>query len=287
MKKILLADPRGFCFGVERALGIVQKALDEKRKPLYVFNEIVHNKMIVGQLAAQGVTFTQDADSIPKGATVIISAHGISPQIRTKLSSHGLVIMDATCPLVEKVHAEAVDYGSRGYHIIYIGNKKHEEAIGVLGEAPGNVSVVETESDIDHIVPGKARYVVLTQTTLNIFETERLFERIKGRIPRVEFPDKKDLCRATTDRQLSVRALAKKVDMILILGSLNSSNSKKLREVANTEGVRAYLIDSKDDIDPSWLSGIDTLGISSGASAPEYLVEQTIERLIKDHGFTL
>ena len=285
MKKILLAEPRGFCFGVENALKIVNKSLRKYKKPLYVFNEIVHNKTIVTQLEKKGVIFTQNVDVIPKGTTVIISAHGISPLIYEKLRKKKLNILDATCPLVKKVHSEASFYTREGYHIIYIGNKEHEEAIGVLGETKKNVSIVEKEADITKIKTGLKKYVVLTQTTLNIFETEKLFKKIREAFPWVTFPDKKDMCRATTERQLAVQKLAAECDAFLIIGSQNSSNSKKLKEVAEASGCRSYLIDSYKDIQPGWLTSVNTVGVSSGASASDELVTKTIEHLVKKYGF--
>lgn len=286
MKKILLATPRGFCFGVERALQIVKDALRKKSKQLYVYNEIVHNKVIIEELKEKGVIFTQDLNKIPKGATVIISAHGAAPLVPEKLRKKKVTILDATCPLVQKVHKEAAYYTNEGYHIIYIGNKDHEEAIGVLGETKGNVSIVEKDADISKVTPGKKRYVVLTQTTLNIHETERLFTQIKQTFPWVEFPDHKDLCRATTERQQAVEALAEQCDAFLIIGSQNSSNAKKLKEIAASH-CPAYLIDGPGDIDPVWLKDVETLGLSSGASTPEKLVEQTVAFLIKKYGYKI
>jgi 4-hydroxy-3-methylbut-2-enyl diphosphate reductase len=286
VKKLLLAQPRGFCFGVENALKIVTKALKKHKKPLYVFNEIVHNKTIVEQLEKKGVVFTQKIQDIPKQATVIISAHGISPETILKFQKKELNILDATCPLVQKVHKEASYYTENGYHIIYIGNKHHEEAIGVLGETNKNVSIVEKEADITRIKPGQQRYVVLTQTTLNIFETEKMFQKIKQAFPFVEFPDHKDLCRATTERQQAVQQLAARCDTFLIIGSQNSSNAQKLKEIA-AAFCPAYLIDSPRDIRPEWLKDINVLGLSSGASTPEDIVEDTISFLIQEHDFQL
>ncbi|MFC1517927.1 4-hydroxy-3-methylbut-2-enyl diphosphate reductase [Candidatus Margulisiibacteriota bacterium] len=276
MKKILLAKPRGVFFGVEKALQIVNDAIAKYKQPIYVFNEIVHNKTIVDALKQKGVTFTQDVTAVPENSVLIYSAHGVSPKVREHFKNKKVIVLDATCPLVEQVHNKAKQYAKDGYHIIYIGHKKHEEAVGVIGEAPDNISIVETNVDIPNIKKDQPKYIILTQTTLNIFEVEKLFEQIKQAIPKVEFPDKKDICMATTSRQKAVKELAVKCQVFLILGSQNSSNSRRLKEVAEAEGSKAHLVDSSKDIDPEWLKATKMLGISSGASAPEYLVEEVI-----------
>jgi 4-hydroxy-3-methylbut-2-en-1-yl diphosphate reductase len=286
MKKILLSEPRGFCSGVKKALQIVDEALIEHKNRIYVFNEIVHNKTIVEGLKSKGVIFTQDPSVITDNSILIYSAHGVSPEIKKQFQGKNISIIDATCPLVEKVHQEVIKYTDNGYHIIYIGKKDHDEAKGVIGEAPDNISVIESEKDINDINKTKNKFVVLTQTTLNVYEAEKLMQKIKDFIPAVEFPDKKDLCYATTSRQEAVKELAGKCDLFLILGSQNSSNSQKLKEVATTEGCNSYLIDSYKDIDDNWLENVETIGISSGASAPEYLIEQTITFLKETHGFS-
>ncbi|MBU0580510.1 MAG: 4-hydroxy-3-methylbut-2-enyl diphosphate reductase [Candidatus Margulisbacteria bacterium] len=287
IKKILLAKPRGFCFGVEKALEIVNNALSKYKQQIYVFNEIVHNKTIVNDLKNKGVIFTQDPREVKEGSVLIFSAHGVSPKIREYFQGKNVAILDATCPLVAQVHKKAIRYAKEGFHIIYIGHKNHEEAQGVIGEVPNNISVVEILSDIKNIQASQNKYIVLTQTTLNVFEIENIFQKIKEAIPHVVFPDKKDLCQATTARQQAVKALAKKCDTFLILGSQNSSNSRRLKEVAKAAGPKAYLIDSFKDINSAWLKNTKVLGISSGASAPEYLVEETISCLINNYSFEL
>ncbi len=286
VKKILLAEPRGFCFGVKNALKIVEEAISKyPNSPIYVYNEIVHNKTIVNDLKEKGIIFTREITDIPQAAVVIISAHGAPPAIKKEIELKNLILMDATCPLVKKVHDEVNKYSSLGYHIIYIGSKNHDEARGVIAENPGNISVIGNEEDIEKIKPSEQKYMVLTQTTLNMFEVAELFKKIKNKLPNVHFPEKKDLCYATAERQNTVKELAPQCELFLVLGSENSSNSRKLRDIA-AEHCPAYLIDNYHEISPDWLTNVNTIGITSGASAPEFLVEELILYLNKQ-GFSL
>jgi 4-hydroxy-3-methylbut-2-enyl diphosphate reductase len=287
VKKIILSKPYGFCFGVKNALQIVDEVLAKyPGERIYVYNEIVHNKTIVEALAKKNVVFTKDISIIPDKAVVIFSAHGVPPQIRIKLAKKQAVIYDATCHLVQKVHDEVNKYSAQGYHVIYIGSKSHDEAIGVIAENPGNISIVETAEDIKNIKTGFKKYIVLTQTTLNMFEVEKLFERIKQKIPQVEFPDKKDLCYTTTSRQQAVTKNAQKCDLLLVVGSKNSSNSKKLKEIA-AQYCPAHLIDNTQEIVPAWLKNAETICLTSGASAPDHLIDDIINVLKSNYGFSL
>lgn len=288
IKRIILSKPYGFCFGVKNALQIVNEVLAKYpgQRMIYVYNEIVHNKTIVDDLAKKNVTFTKDLSVIPKNAVVIFSAHGVPPQIRTALKEKKAIIYDATCPLVQKVHDEVNNYSAQGYHVIYIGSKSHDEAAGVIAENPGNISVVETAKDIKTIKTGFKKYIVLTQTTLNMFEVEKLFEQIKAKVTHVEFPNKKDLCYTTTSRQKAVAENAKKCDLFLIVGSKNSSNSKKLKEIAG-QFCPAHLIDNAQEIAPVWLKNTETVCLTSGASAPDHLIDDIIYVLKSKYGFSL
>lgn len=284
-KKIFLSKPYGFCFGVKNALKIVEEVLSKyPKQKIYVFNEIVHNKTIVDDLIKKHVVFTKDISAIPSDSIVIFSAHGVPPQVRSALKGKNTTIYDATCHLVQKVHDEVNKYSAKGYHIIYIGSKDHDEAIGVIAENPENISVVETAEDIKKIKPGYEKYIVLTQTTLNMFEVEKLFEKIKKQLPQVEFPDKKDLCYTTTTRQQAVAENAKKCDLFLVVGSKNSSNSKKLKDIAE-RFTKAYLIDNYKELNPEWLKGIENICLTSGASAPDHLIDEIINFLQKEYGY--
>lgn len=285
-KRILLAEPRGFCFGVKNALNIVEKAISKyPNQPIYVYNEIVHNKTIVENLKTRSIVFTQKIADIPERSVVIVSAHGAAPAIKTEIKQRNLILMDATCPLVKKVHDEVNKYSAAGYHIIYIGSRHHDEARGVIAENPKNISVVGNEADIEKIEKDHQKYMVLTQTTLNMFEVAELFKKIQLKLGNVHFPDKKDLCYATAERQNKVKELAPHCELFLVLGSENSSNSRKLRDIA-AQHCTAYLIDNYQEIEPTWLYNIQTIGITSGASAPEFLVEELISYLNKQ-GFIL
>ena len=285
-KRIFLAEPRGFCFGVKNALNIVEEAVNKyPQRAICLYNEIVHNRTVVDELKAKGIIFTKEIAKIPPNAVVIISAHGAPPMIKKEIELKNLILMDATCPLVQKIHDEVNKYSADGYHIIYIGSKDHDEAGGVIAENPHNISVVGSADDINKIETGHSKYMVLTQTTLNMFEVAELFKKIRNKLPNVDFPNKKDLCYATAERQSAVKKLAAQCDLFLVLGSENSSNSRKLRDIA-AEHCRAFLIDNYREIKPTWLNKVKAVGITSGASAPEFLVEELI-RYLNGQGFSL
>lgn len=286
VRTVFLSQPYGFCSGVKSALNIVDQALQKfKDKKIYIINEIVHNKTIVEDLFKKGVVFTKDVSSIPEGSVVIFSAHGVAPTVKQELSGKDLMILDATCPLVQKVHDEVKNYSKKGYHIIYICNKEHDEARGVIGENPANISVVENEADIEKIPAKFNNYAVLMQTTLDMFEVEKIVKEIKQRFPQVEFPEKKDLCFTTTLRQKAAKENAKKCDLFLVVGSKNSSNSKKLRDIAENSGCNAYLIDNYEEIKPDWLENVNSICLTSGASVPDRLINEILDLLTKKHGF--
>lgn len=288
MREIIVAAPRGFCAGVDRAISIVEKALDVYGTPLYVHHEIVHNRHVVEGLRAKGVIFVDTIAEIPDNQTVIFSAHGVSPAVVAEAKEKNLSVLDATCPLVTKVHIEARRYAREGYRIILIGHKDHIEARGTYGEAPGQMTIVETAADIDalRIEPG-ARVAYLTQTTLSVRDTRGLIELLKARFPQIEGPSSSDICYATTNRQEAVSAMAPQADVVFVIGSANSSNSNRLKELAESEGTRAYLIDSAADILPEHLAGVvKGIGITAGASAPEILVQQVTQRLQTEFGIS-
>ncbi len=275
--KILLAKPRGFCAGVDYAIGIVEEALQLFDKPIYILKEIVHNKLIVQELSQKGAQSVPSIDQVPKGSILIFSAHGVPPEFFTEAKTRGLNVIDATCPLVRKVHMEAIRFAKAGYTILYIGHKGHDEAVGVLAEVPGAIMLINDESEAKTVEPPQIeKLVYLTQTTLSVAETEKIVDILRMRFPNLEAPPVDDICYATTNRQLAVRELAKQSDLVLVLGSQNSSNSQRLRECAKEEGVTAYLIDSKDEIKNEWLKDIKTIGITAGASAPDKLVHEVI-----------
>lgn len=286
MKEIIVAAPRGFCAGVDRAISIVEKALEVYGAPLYVHHEIVHNKHVVEALREKGVVFVDTIDEIPAGQTVIFSAHGVSPAVVTSSKEKNLKILDATCPLVTKVHIEARRYARDGYKIVLIGHKDHIEARGTYGEAPEQMTIVETLEDIDllNFLP-EDKLAYLTQTTLSVRDTRGLIERLRARFPQIEGPSSSDICYATTNRQEAVSAIAPKVKVMFVIGSRNSSNSNRLKELAESEGTRAYLIDSAADITAAHFEGATSVGLTAGASAPEVLVQQVTERLKSEFGF--
>jgi len=279
-KRVLLAAPRGFCAGVVRAIDVVDLALECVDPPLYVRKEIVHNLHVVRGFEERGVRFVEELDQVPDRATVIFSAHGIAPRVREEAARRGLKVIDATCPLVTKVHLEAVRFGRLGYHIILIGHRGHEEVEGTLGEAPARIALVSSVAEAESVeVPDPGRVAYITQTTLSMEDTRPIVETLKRRFPKIEGPAKDDICYATQNRQLAVRALAKRAPVILVIGSKNSSNSNRLVEEAVLAGSRAYLVDDASEVDPAWLEGADTVGVTSGASAPEFLVDQMITKL--------
>jgi len=279
-RKLLLASPRGFCAGVVRAIDIVNIALERYGTPLFVRREIVHNKLVVNELRAKGTVFVEELDEVRPGCTVIFSAHGVSPDVRQEAKTRGLKVIDATCPLVTKVHHEAARFARTGHTIIMIGHADHDEVIGTLGEAPNAMIVVEHADDVDALeVPDPARVAYLTQTTLSVSDTRTVVERLRKKFPLIKEPASEDICYATQNRQNAVLQLAQRAEVLLVVGSPNSSNSRRLAEVAQSAGVPAHLIEDIQDIKLSWLSGIYVVGLTAGASAPEALVGKVMHFL--------
>ena len=275
---LLLAAPRGFCAGVDRAVLIVEKALEAYGPPVYVRHEIVHNTHVVDELRRKGAVFVEDEGEVPEGAVIVFSAHGSPPDAYRRSRELGHTLVDATCPLVTKVHAEAKRYAAAGLEVVLIGHEGHQEVVGTMGEAPESIRLVEAPDDVDALeVSDPERVAYITQTTLSMDDTVAIVERLRQRFPMLHQPKKDDICYATQNRQDAVKALAKESDVILVVGSETSSNSKRLVEVARAEGVPAYLVDEASQIDPAWFEGTDTVGLTSGASAPEVLVEGVIE----------
>jgi len=280
LKRILLASPRGFCAGVVRAIEIVDLELDCFDGPVFVRREIVHNRHVVRDFEARGVRFVQELDEVPDGATAVFSAHGVSPQVREQAVRRGLRVIDATCPLVTKVHLEAVRFAKMGFEILLVGHANHEEVEGTMGEAATQIRLVSTVDDAESIqVRDPQRVALITQTTLSMEDTRPIVETLRRRFPEIHVPAKDDICYATQNRQVAVRALAKQAPVILVVGSRNSSNSNRLVEEAQLAGARSYLVDDVTQIDPAWLAGVGTVGITSGASAPEFLVAEIVRRL--------
>lgn len=279
-RKVLLASPRGFCAGVVRAIDIVNLALERFGLPIYVRREIVHNKYVVSELKQKGVIFVDHLEEVPPGNRVIFSAHGIAPEVREEAIARRLKIIDATCPLVTKVHMEAIKYARLGYTIILIGHVDHDEVIGTLGEAPDSIRVLISADEVENLeVPDPAKVAYLTQTTLSLNDTKHIIESLRRKYPEIHGPACEDICYATQNRQSAVLELAQIAEIILVVGSANSSNSRRLVEVARSQGVPAYLIDDIDSIQPAWLTGIRRVGLTAGASAPEALVERVIHYL--------
>jgi 4-hydroxy-3-methylbut-2-enyl diphosphate reductase len=284
-KEIILLKPRGFCAGVVRAIDIVNIALEMYGAPIYVRKEIVHNFQVVADLSRKGAIFVDSADQVPEGARIIFSAHGVSPRVRQKTTERRLKVIDATCPLVTKVHLEAVRFAQTGYSIILIGHKDHDEVIGTLGEAPNQTWLISSEGEVETLnIPDPSRVAYLTQTTLSLEETKGIIAALKQKFPAIVGPPAQDICYATENRQLAVKAVAPRCDLLLVVGSTNSSNSNRLVEVASNAGLPAYLIENEQSIEPKWLENSHTIGVTAGASAPEYLVEQVI-RFLRQHGF--
>lgn len=278
--KILLASPRGFCAGVNMAIESLELALQAFGPPIYVYHEIVHNKYVVDSFRNRGVTFVDSLEEVPEASNLLFSAHGVSPEIRKFAAKRRLNAIDATCPLVTKVHLEAIRYAREGYTIFLIGHEGHDEVIGTMGEAPESMVLVETPEDVDRLpFDADARVAYLTQTTLSVDDANRIIDRLRQRFPRLVNPPKDDICYATQNRQDAVRKLAAEADLCLVLGSQNSSNSQRLRELAHDTGIPARLIDGPSDIDPSWFKGDETVLVTAGASAPETVVEQCIDWL--------
>lgn len=276
----MLASPRGFCAGVVRAIDIVNLALETYGQPLYVRREIVHNKYVVNELHQKGTIFVDELDEVPSGGRVIFSAHGVSPEVRAAAKARNLKVIDATCPLVTKVHHEAIRYAREGYTIILIGHEDHDEVIGTTGEAPTAIKVLCSAEEVDRVeVPDPGRVAYLTQTTLSLNDTKEIIARLRQRFPLIKAPASEDICYATQNRQSAVLELARQAEVILVVGSSNSSNSCRLVEVAQTTGVPAYLIDDIEDIETSWLAEVRVVGLTAGASAPEGLVERVLHYL--------
>ena len=278
LNKLLLAKPRGFCAGVDRAIDVVEMALTLYDGPIYVRKEIVHNKHVIQSLASKGVIFVDELDAVPEGAVVIFSAHGVSPEVRSMAAAKRLTVIDATCPLVTKVHQEAVRFAQEGRSIILVGHADHEEVVGTTGEAPDNIQVVGSVEEAERVqVSNPNQVAVTTQTTLGVDDTKEILDALKQRFPNIVAPSSDDICYATQNRQTAIKTLAKDTNLVLVLGSDNSSNSRRLREVAESAGARAYLIDDVSEIDPSWLKGVECVGVTAGASAPEHLVQEVVE----------
>ncbi|MBR5692885.1 MAG: 4-hydroxy-3-methylbut-2-enyl diphosphate reductase [Fibrobacter sp.] len=279
MKKLILATPRGFCAGVDRAIHVVEKALEKFGPPIYVRHEIVHNKFVVDTLKEKGVLFVDDVDEVPEGSVVIFSAHGVAEHIYSDAEARRLQVLDASCPLVLKVHYSAKRHYNAGRHIILIGHAGHAEVEGTLGQLPeGAITLIRNEADVETVkVPEGKELAYITQTTLSVAETRKIIEALKNRFPDIIGPDAGDLCYATGNRQAAVLELCGKVDMLLVVGAKNSSNSSRLMELGLEQGIKSHLIADVDDLDPAWFDGIDTVGLSSGASAPEVLVQGVVE----------
>jgi 4-hydroxy-3-methylbut-2-enyl diphosphate reductase len=282
IEKLLLAAPRGYCAGVDRAVQTVELALERYGPPVYVRKEIVHNKHVVEQLRARGAIFVDQETEVPEGSVTVFSAHGVAPSVRVNAQARRLRTIDATCPLVTKVHVEARRFVADGYTVVLIGHDGHEEVEGTLGEAPEQIVLVQSEADVEALeVADPQKVAFITQTTLAVDETLSIIERLRERFPAIVGPRTDDICYATTNRQAAVRQLATLCELVLVVGSRNSSNSQRLVEVARDSGARSHLIDNAGEVDEEWLEGVTTLGISSGASAPEELVQELVERFGK------
>ena len=278
--EVLLAKPRGFCAGVDRAIAIVERALERHGAPIYVRHEIVHNKYVVEDLRAKGAVFVEELDEVPAGATVIFSAHGVSLDVRREAEARGLKVFDATCPLVTKVHVEVSKMREQGREVVMIGHQGHPEAEGTMGQSDNGMYLVETEEDVARLdVADPQRLAYVTQTTLSMDDAARVVAALKARFPAIVGPKKDDICYATQNRQDAVKVLAPRCDVVIVVGSPNSSNSNRLREVARNLGREAYLVDSADELRPEWIEGARSIGVTAGASAPEVLVHEVILRL--------
>jgi 4-hydroxy-3-methylbut-2-enyl diphosphate reductase len=286
--KIILANPRGFCAGVNMAIESLERALELYGTPVYVYHEIVHNRPVVERFRGRGVVFVNDVSEIPSGAHVLYSAHGVAPAIRAASAERRLHAIDATCPLVTKVHLEAVRFAREGYTILLIGHAGHDEVIGTLGEAPANMVLVESVADVERLtLPAGAKVAYLTQTTLSVDDAEVIIAALRRRFPHIVGPSKDDICYATQNRQEAVKDLVPEADLVLVLGSQNSSNSLRLAELAEACGKPAHLIDGVREIDNAWFAGVETVLITAGASAPEEVVQEVIAYLEERHGATV
>jgi len=283
--RILLANPRGFCAGVNMAIDVVEQVLRLRGAPVYVYHEIVHNRHVVDDFRQRGVVFVDDVREVPNGSVVVYSAHGISPAIREESRRRQLIEVDATCPLVIKVHNEVQRFAKDGYSIVFIGHASHDEAIGTVGEAPDAITVVESPEDVEQLqLKDPERIAYVTQTTLSLSDAQLIIDALKKRFPRIKAPPKEDICYATTNRQNAVAEVAPEVDLVLVIGSRNSSNSQRLVETAHQAGKAAYLIDDQSELDPGWFDGVETVLITAGASAPEHLVADLVTRLQREYG---
>ncbi|MCQ2121335.1 MAG: 4-hydroxy-3-methylbut-2-enyl diphosphate reductase [Fibrobacter sp.] len=281
MKKLVLATPRGFCAGVDRAIHVVEKAIEKFGTPIYVRHEIVHNRFVVETLKSKGVIFVDEVDEVPEGSVVIFSAHGVAEKIYADAEARHLKVLDASCPLVLRVHYSAKRHYNAGRHIILIGHAGHAEVEGTLGQLPeGSITLIRNETDVENLqVPAGKELAYITQTTLSVAETRKIIEALKTKFPGIIGPDAGDLCYATGNRQSAVLDLCSKVDMLLVVGAKNSSNSSRLMELGQEQGIPSHLIDSVEDLDMAWFDGIETVGLSSGASAPEVLVQEVVDWL--------
>ena len=281
-KRVLLLKPRGFCAGVVRAIDIVQIALEAFGAPIYVRKEIVHNSYVVNDLAGKGAIFVNELDEVPEGARVIYSAHGVSPAVRERAKERGLKVVDETCPLVTKLHVEAIKFAKQGYSLVLIGHRDHDEIEGTQGEAPDVTQVVSTVQEVANlVVPDPNRVAYLTQTTLSLDEARDMIQALKNKFPNIVGPHSQDICYATENRQVAVKNVAHDADLVLVVGSTNSSNSNRLVEVSKNLHTNSYLIDTADAIKPEWLDGVNTVAVTAGASAPEVLVKDVVEYLQK------
>lgn len=286
--KVILANPRGFCAGVNMAVDALDHALTLFGAPVYVYHEIVHNRNVVDGFRKKGAIFVEDIADVPIGSTLVFSAHGISPAVRAAADARQLNVVDATCPLVTKVHSEAARFARRGQTILLIGHAGHDEIVGTMGEAPEQIVLVESVEEAEKVqLPEGTSVAYLSQTTLSVDDASRVVGRLKERFPGITAPPNEDICYATQNRQEAVRQLAREADVVLVIGSQNSSNSARLAEIARDTGVPAYLVDSVDEIDRAWLEGVETVAITAGASAPERLVEECIEELRTKYGATI
>ena len=285
--KVLLANPRGFCAGVDRAIEMVERALELHGAPIYVRHEVVHNKFVVNNLKSKGAIFVEEIDEVPRGKVVIFSAHGVSQAVRKQAQDIGAIIYDATCPLVTKVHKEVTRKQKQNHNVILIGHEGHPEVEGTLGQSSGDqtVQLVETVSDVENLEISTDDISYTTQTTLSVDDTQKIVQALKEKFPNIQAPKKDDICYATQNRQDAVKALMGSCDVLLVLGSNNSSNSNRLKEIAKKMNKPAYLIDGIDDIDVGWIEGVETVGVTAGASAPEILVQEVVDCLL-DKGAT-
>ena len=277
--EVVLAEPRGFCAGVDRAIEIVERALKKFGTPIYVRHEIVHNTYVVGDLKARGAIFIEDLADVPPGATLVFSAHGVSKAVRDEAAARGFRIFDATCPLVTKVHVEVAKLAREGYEFIMIGHKGHPEVEGTMGQLRDGIYLVEDVADVQRVQPRGAKLAVVTQTTLSVDDAAQILAEVKRRFPHVREPKKQDICYATQNRQDAVKLLAPGVDVVIVVGSPTSSNSNRLRELAQRLGTPAYMVDAAADLEPEWFEGRTRIGLTAGASAPDILVQQVIARL--------